>query len=47
MEKGNFSAQVIESGRITIPKWIRGNMDLSKGDQLLVEIKKVEDVLDE
>lgn len=42
MEEGKFITQVIESGRITIPKWVRGNLDLSKGDTVKVKIEKQE-----
>lgn len=35
-------AKVIESGRITIPKHVRGELDLEPGDQVSVYVGKID-----
>lgn len=39
-ESKEFSAKVIQGGRITIPEHIRIDLDLKKGDRVRVVIQK-------
>lgn len=39
-ESKEFSAEVIEGGRLTIPKHIRHDLDLKKGEWVKITIQK-------
>lgn len=46
-KRKNIPATVIELGRITIPVDVRNDLDIEKGDRVLIDVEKLDEAVND